>query len=131
MLDVGWLPAFLIKPPDLFPLAQEYDDEESTTGIPEHLVDSIRAHERTPSLPSGNSIPIHELKRSALQQLPPRQRALQLIEAYFEIYVSRYPKRLMNGALILCTESLVRIRDGNIAHVLTRALGPRSSIVKP
>lgn len=64
------------------------DNDEDDAGHSEHVSDStLAAHERTSSLPGGqHSVPLHDLKVSALQQLPPRQRALQLIENYFETY---------------------------------------------
>ena len=66
-------------------LAQEYDDDE--TGNYE-FSEAMVPREKTPNLLGYASPSVQELKLSALQALPSRQKALQLIEIYFESYVS-------------------------------------------
>jgi hypothetical protein len=73
--------------------SQEYDEEDS--GPSDHVHDIM--HETGPG---NNLATIQDLKAQALQQLPHRQRALQLIDTFAERYVSGPPcsdrLRLMN-----------------------------------
>ena len=59
------------------------------------VFDSQFTHERIPGIPGRNLVSIHDLKVQGLQQLPPRQRMLQLIDSFFENYVSIPPCPLL------------------------------------